>query len=555
MSRLTGLVLLPLIFLSGCAGAPPAANTAQPAGGATPMVSLSPTGTPFQPAPVPSAPADPSLPAGEPLPIWIDPALPASLPPNLRRVDLPGEAAVAVTPRPPDSGYAQAISQWIYLLAAPFPTIADSVSAADLQDAWNGNGTRLLMDANTFGVLIQFWGSGGAGAEIIPAEGITDALWARGDAWAIIPFEAVNPRLKVLAVDGQSPLRKDFSADGYPLAIPFWLDGDEGLVQSLAALYGAGNPLVPPTNRDPSKLTTVVLTGVTALVRATAWTMEQQGIAYPARDIGAWLRDADILHISNEVPFAEDCPSPNPVQANVVFCSDPRYIGLLEEIGTDVVELTGDHFADWGVAAMLYTLDLYAGRNWLVYGGGANFEAGRAAVTLAHNGNRIAFIGCNGKGGGFAQANATNPGAARCDFDWMHTEIARLAAEGVLVIATFQHFEYYTFDIPDVTKADFRGMAQAGAVIVSGSQAHHPHGFEFVGDALLHFGLGNTFFDQYGLSPGTSDAFIDRHVFYDGRYLGTELLTIVFEDYARARPMTDAERRALLEAAFDAGGW
>jgi len=40
----------------------------------------------------------------------------------------------------------------------------------------------------------------------------------------------------------------------------------------------------------------------------------------------------------------------------LVFCSDPRYIALLDSIQPDVIEMSGDHFADWGPAAMLYTL-------------------------------------------------------------------------------------------------------------------------------------------------------------------------------------------------------
>jgi poly-gamma-glutamate synthesis protein (capsule biosynthesis protein) len=78
---------------------------------------------------------------------------------------------------------------------------------------------------------------------------------------------------------------------------------------------------------------------------------------------------------------------------------------------------------------------------------------------------------------------------------------------------------------------------------------------EFLGNSFLHFGLGNLFFDQFGLSVGTEQGFIDRHVFYDGQYMGTELLAIQFEDYARARPMTVEERRSLLELVFGASGW
>jgi poly-gamma-glutamate synthesis protein (capsule biosynthesis protein) len=228
---------------------------------------------------------------------------------------------------------------------------------------------------------------------------------------------------------------------------------------------------------------------------------------------------------------------------------------LLEDIGTDVVELTGDHFHDWGAEAMLFTLDMYRERGWPYYGGGATFDEGKQAALLEHNGNRIAFIGCNGKGGGFAQAGPSNPGSVHCDWDWIHGETRRLAEEGYLVIATFQHHEYYSYEAPSPMWGDFRGMSEAGAVVVSGSQAHHPHGFEFWEGALIHYGLGNLFFDQLGISPGTGQAFIDRHVFYNGRYLGVELLTIQFEDLARARPMSPAEREDLLRLVFGASGW
>ena len=85
---------------------------------------------------------------------------------------------------------------------------------------------------------------------------------------------------------------------------------------------------------------------------------------------------------------------------------------------------------------------------------------------------------------------------------------------------------------------------------------------ELYGPSFLHYGLGNLFFDQmyYPLPDGqmttdTRNLFIDRHVFYDGRYISTELLTYRLEDYSRPRPMTEAERRLFLEQIFSAAGW
>jgi poly-gamma-glutamate synthesis protein (capsule biosynthesis protein) len=108
----------------------------------------------------------------------------------------------------------------------------------------------------------------------------------------------------------------------------------------------------------------------------------------------------------------------------------------------------------------------------------------------------------------------------------------------------------------------FHSVADAGAVVVSGSQAHFPHIMEFRGDSFIHYGLGNFFFDQMTyilpdgkVIDGTRREFIDRHVFYDGHYLGVELLTAMMEDYSTPRPMTEAERVPFLSEYFNLSGW
>ena len=263
---------------------------------------------------------------------------------------------------------------------------------------------------------------------------------------------------------------------------------------------------------------------------------------------------ADITHVSNEIPFSPDCPLPDAWQKELVFCSQPSYIELLEAIGADVVELTGDHFGDWGPAAMNYTLDLYRQKGIAYYGGGYNFEDARKPLLIEHNGNRIAFIGCNAKGRGYATAREDNPGAIFCDLDWLSGEVARLRADGYLPIVTFQHIEYYTYVPQPKLIEDFHRVA-AGAAIVQGSQAHQPHGMEFYNGAFIHYGLGNLFFDQYHMGLPTGQGFLDRHVFYDGRHLSTELIGIRFVDFARPRLMTPDERQELLESVFAASLW
>ena len=557
MIRHTIVVMLFALLFSSCA------PTATPAPANMAFVDLPHPEETQQAAPSPAIPTATSIATPQVINVslWAPPYLEETLGPALedplRALFVPDATLANVRL---EVGEGNLVSQWVYAVVTPFSSSMPGLSSQDLLLSWQSGPTGssgsgpLLMDQSTYEMFSAVWGpAAGESVQVMPAHELIDYSWAHRPALAIVPFESLQPRWKVLPVDGLSPVRKDFVLEKYPLKIPISLSTPNGSPE-LSELIKS-NFTIPASNRDPQKMTVLAVTGVTALVRATAYEMEQHGMTYPAQDIGESLRGADLTHISNEVPFALDCPDPNPVQQDVRFCSQDSTIQLLEDIGTDVVELTGDHFQDWGSEAMFHTLDLYRERGWLYYGGGANLSEGRKALLIEGTANRIAFIGCNAKGGSFAQASETDPGAVACDMNWMAQEISRLKAESYLVIATFQHHEYYTYAAQPDQQRDFRRMAEAGAVIVSGSQAHQPQGMEFLNGSFIHYGLGNLFFDQFGLCEACEQGLIDQHVFYNGRYISTELLPIQFVDYARSRPMTFEEANELLQVLFQASGW
>jgi poly-gamma-glutamate synthesis protein (capsule biosynthesis protein) len=124
---------------------------------------------------------------------------------------------------------------------------------------------------------------------------------------------------------------------------------------------------------------------------------------------------------------------------------------------------------------------------------------------------------------------------------------------GYLPIMTFQYYEYEQNFPTDYEQRDFRKMTDAGAVIVSGSQAHQPASMEFRNQTFIHYGLGNLFFDQ--MFPNSRREFVDRQIFYNGKHISTELLTFLLEDFSQPRPMLPDERRVFLEEIFSASGW
>ena len=525
----------------------------QPAPTLSPPAEIALPTTPTQVEIAKSQPAlDPTFTPTSPSPVFVydsNPDLPVALNEMIEQFNLPepqGNSNEAVfkfelTNTNPNGN-------WVYALVAPFPTIADEVSFNWLKNLWQGKPedaiTHLLVSDDDLPALKSLLGEPAETVSLLPKDQLLKAAWTSSSTWAIIPFEEIEPRWKVLIMDGQSPIHKDFDVNLYALNVPISITSSE-----------PGLPLPDLTNLhlsnlDSSKLTTVILTGVTALVRATAVGMDQRGVLVPGENIASVMKEADILHISNEVPFAENCP-PHTMGGYLVFCTPESYLELLRFVGTDIVELTGDHFEDYGEEGMLYTLDLYSKEGWPVYGGGKDIFDASAPVKLEVNGNKIAFIGCNAKTPNFAQASEALSGAYHCDMDYMAQTIRELRVEGYLPIATFQHEEVYTWSPVAAIERDFKIVADAGAVIASGSQSHVPHYAEFYGDTFFHYGLGNLFFDQYGLAENTDIGFLDRHVFYEGKYLGVELIPIRFIDKVQPRLMTAEEKTKTLSIMFD----
>ncbi len=446
------------------------------------------------------------------------------------------------------SAYLQGV--WTFAVAVPFFTVDDDITLADLRAAWSGTPTEtwatrpLLLTADTARALRGLLGEPATNAYTLVA---AEQLLAEAEAhrgWTILPFDELTPHWKVLRVDGISLLEKTPAIADYPLTIPLALDSP-ARPETLPLLELPASFLL---NRDEEALTILAMTGVTAITRATAQLMERKGITYPALDIKPWFVDADFVHVSDEVSFKPDCPVEG--SGSMSFCSDDRYIALLEEINTNIVELTGNHLADKGSDWILHTLELFRERGWQWFGGGENLADATRPLKIEAGPNRLAFLGCNPIGPDYDLATEDRPGAAPCDDERMLEEVRALRAEGYLPIVTFQYQETYEY-FPTLNQMyEFRRFAEAGAIIVQGSQAHQAQTFEFDGGSFIHYGPGNFFLDQM-LSLGTRQMFIVRYTFYAGSLHSIDLRTALLEEYGRPRPMTTEERRSFLEMMFN----
>lgn len=567
------------ILLAGACTAPP---TARPPN--EPTADIPPTLAPITPEPpteqAPTASPEPTVPPGKG--IWVDPLLPSDIYVPLRQqldavaqtttgddqlrlsVDAANSAVkVSVAGTAADV----AVITRTLAVAAAFPTVADGLQLTDLQRFWAGDPSALagitndntaptlFLDADTRAALVLLLGSPAESPNIVllqPQEVLSKTWESRNAAFAILPFEKLDVRYKLLWVNGINLFEREADMSQYPLALRVRLSGDPAVVERLRAA------IKPADNRELSKLAVVAMTGVTALVRGTAVRMEEKGVTYPGEKIRDWLATADIAHISNEVSFWDKCRPPSR-NDGVVMCSNPKYMELLRYVGTDIVELTGNHTWDYGADKLVPTIELYEKEGWKVFGGGRNLEESRKPTLMTVNGNKIAFIGCSYFGTNWA--TDVYPGATPCgvsdpqSFDWIIPAIKQLKADGYLVVATLQYTEFYNYVATKQQDIDFRALRDAGAVVVNGSQGHHVQGFDVNENGFCHYGTGNLFFGDQTFSKGAQQTMVDRHVFYDGRYVGVDLRTAFIEDISQPVPLGSEARAELLKTLFEASGY
>lgn len=284
---------------------------------------------------------------------------------------------------------------------------------------------------------------------------------------------------------------------------------------------------------------TINQTGTTAIGRRLFYRIKDTGNgAQFAEKIKYFLSKTDLTHISNEVSFADDCDS----GLTMTFCTSYLAFDTISAIGTDVIELSGNHNNDWGAAANLATIDFYHEKGIKTFGGGKNEDEAAIPLEFSEKGAGLTWIAVNnstsskenGQG-----ATATRPGANIYDEATTRAQITEAKAKGNYTIVDVQYSECYCYpdygteypacDGPISGQTEFfRSLIDMGADMVVGTSAHQPQTFELYNGKPIYYGLGNLFFDQT-MWPDTTKGYILTHYFIDGKYVQTRISPTIYD--------------------------
>ncbi len=251
------LLLTTLFLLFGCANAQPVFVAGTPTPTVTPPPTASPVPT-LTPTPTPA-----------PITVGLDPALPEiyvkPLTDRLQaqpQIELNGqqhplvlveeesEAVQVLLTFGPLSLAGEVVAERFYALAVPFATVMDGAPLAEVMDRWQGESPDPLIISDYAGVdLSAILGE----TALSPTQAMTLPmdLAATPGAWAILPFQELDPSLKVLHIDGVNLLDNRLDPATYPLAVAVSVTGESEAAKAVADAAGRGHPARHQPGRRP----------------------------------------------------------------------------------------------------------------------------------------------------------------------------------------------------------------------------------------------------------------------------------------------------------------
>lgn len=218
-------------------------------------------------------------------------------------------------------------------------------------------------------------------------------------------------------------------------------------------------------------------------------------------DLAAVIAEADAFVLNLECAISDRgvrWPDPN---KPFFFRAPPSAVEVLTNLGVDCVTLANNHALDYGVDALLDTIERLADAGIGVVGAGVDEAAARRPEVFEAAGTRIGVVGVTDHPADFA-AGPDRPGVAYGDLrvetpQWLVDDIRQLGDDADVVLVT-PHWgpNMVQAPLPHVLRAATE-MRDAGASLVAGHSAHVFHG---AGDRVL-YDLGD-FVDDYAVDPG-----------------------------------------------------
>lgn len=222
---------------------------------------------------------------------------------------------------------------------------------------------------------------------------------------------------------------------------------------------------------------------------------DRNGIqALASEQMLAEMRDADLFMLNEEFPFSLRGEPMEDKQ--YTFRTDPKYVSILQDLGTDLVTVANNHALDFGQDAFCDTLDTLKQAGITCVGGGYHIAEASAPAVCTVNGQTFAIFAATRVSPSYDwYATDSQPGMFQTyDPTKLNAAIAE-AEETYDHTIVFVHWGIEHVEYPeDYQRVLAKGYIDAGADLIIGCHPHILQGFEYYRDVPVIYSLGNYLF-------------------------------------------------------------
>ena len=262
-----------------------------------------------------------------------------------------------------------------------------------------------------------------------------------------------------------------------------------------------GTDSKPEENPEEEKLSTgsvkMVFTGDVYIGNYVRSMYDAKGIhGVLSQEVLEQLEEADLTMINQEFPFSTRGEAMKDKQ--YTFRVDPDKVSLLQDMGVDVVTLANNHALDFGIDALVDTLDTLNNAGIIYSGAGNNLQEAKTTRYVDCNGKNIAILSASRviPVSEWAAA-AAKPGLFTTYDPTALLEETRAAREKADLVVVYLHWGLEKKEYPERYQRELgHQLIDAGADVVIGSHPHVLQGFEYYKDRLIVYSLGNFIFSQ-----------------------------------------------------------
>lgn len=467
----------------------------------------------------------------------------------------PASADLVVAATAPNDKSASFITRY-WAVAVALPYQGRELTSGDLEQALAG-GRRVLVPSDP-PPPVQAWFPQlqVVVGEPVALADIPAALASDTSALALLPLDAVDVRVRTLAVDGVSLVFGVGDPVAYPLVERAYVSRNDGargsfadqldvVVPQLAARLGVTAP-APIVLRA---------TGDILPVRCALARMQALGdLTHAFLPLAPWLADADITAGSLDASLS-DANEPFGCTETFSLMAPSAAADGLSLSGFDVITVATNHVKDCGVSpcgdqAFFDTLENLRSRGIEPVGGGATLAEARTPAILTVKGVRFAFLGYD-EIASYYHAEPGVPGTAPLDEGYLREDIAAAAAQADVVIVMPQWGIEYQAEPTDGQRQLAAVAAEAGADLVIGNHPHWVEAAEVIDGVFVAYALGNFVFDQ-DWSLETQQGAVLQAAFFGAQLKGIEYYPVHIYDEHQPRFADPEEAQQILDRIWNA---